>query len=207
MGFYIKIIVMDKIINKKLKQILLKKVLFSAKDARKAGIYPSLINYYVKKGYIARMGRGMYKSSFSELDVDFQWEDLVTTAKSVPNGVVCLLSALALYKLTDEIPRRHWIAVPHATTIPKRLHTKFIRFRDMKMGKTKLKIGKEEIQIFNRERTIIDSFRLLSAEVSIKALKEGLKESGSNKISIKRLQQYAKKQHINITSYILAVTT
>ena len=198
---------MDKIINKKLKKILLKKALFSAKEARKAGVYPSLINYYIKKGYVERMGRGIYKSSFSELDVDFQWEDLVATAKSVPNGVVCLLSALALYELTDEIPRQHWIAVPHGTTVPKRSHTKFIRLRDIKLGKTKLKIGKEEIQIFNRERTIVDSFRRLSAEVSIKALKEGLKESGSNKISIKKLQQYAKKQHINITPYILAITT
>ena len=190
-----------------MRQILHKKALFSAKDARKAGIYPSLINYYIKKGYIERIGRGIYKSSFSELDVDFQWEDLVIATKSIPNGVVCLLSALALYELTDEIPRQHWIAVPHATTTPKRLRTKFIRFRDTKLGKTKLKIGKEEIQIFNPERTIIDSFRLLSAEVSIKALKEGLKESGSNKISIKKLQQYAKKQHINITPYILALTT
>ena len=198
---------MDKIKNKKLKQILLKKPLFSAKDARKAGIYPSLINYYIKKGYIERISRGIYKSSFSDLDVDFQWEDLVITANSVPNGVVCLLSALALYELTDEIPRQHWIAVPHATTTPKRLHTKCIRFRDMELGKTKIKIGKEEIPIFNRERTIIDSFRLLSAEVSIKALKEGLKKSDSGKISIKKLQQYAKKQHINITPYILAATT
>ena len=194
--------------NKKLKQVLLKKVLFSAKDARKIGVYPSLISYYIKKGHVKRISRGVYKSAFSDLDVDFQWEDLMTTAKSVPNGVVCLLSALALYELTDEIPRRHWIAVPHSTTIPKRLHTKFIRFRDMNTGITKMKIGKEEIQIFNRERTIIDSFRLLSSEVSIKALKEGLKESsGSNKINIKKLQQYAKRQRINITPYILAITT
>ena len=197
---------MDKIINKKLRKIL-KKPLFSAKDARKTGIYPSLINYYIKRGYVKRISRGIYKSAFSELDVDFQWEDLVITANSVPNGVVCLLSALALYELTDEIPRRHWIAVPHGTTVPKRLHTKFIRFRNMNLGKTKLKIGKEEIQIFNRERTIVDSFRLLSVEVFVKALKEGLKRSDSRKVSVKKLQQYAKKQHINITPYILAVTT
>lgn len=198
---------MELIGNKKLKKVLLKKSLFSAKDVRKVGIYPSLINYYVKKGYIKRIGRGFYKSTFLNLNVDFQWEDLVVTAKSVPNGVVCLLSALALYELTDEIPRQHWIAIPHTTTTPKRLHTNFFRFRDMNLGRTKLKIGKEEIQIFNRERTIIDSFRLLSTEISIKALKEALKISGSNKINIKKLQQYAKKQHINITPYILAVTT
>ena len=198
---------MNKIINKKLKRILLKKALFSAKDARKIGVHPSLINYYIKKGHIERMGRGVYKNSLSQLDVDVQWEDLAVTAKSVPSGVVCLLSALALYELTDEIPRRHWMAVPHATTIPKRLHTKFIRFRDMKTGKTKLKIGGEEIPIFNRERTIVDSFRLLSSEVSIKALKAGLKESGPNKISIKKLQKYAKTKRVNITPYILAITT
>ena len=197
---------MEKITNKKLRKIL-KKPLFSAKDAKKAGIYPSLINYYIKKGYVERVSRGIYKSAFSELDVDFQWEDLVITTNSVPNGVVCLLSALAFYELTDEIPRQHWIAVPHGTTVPKRPHTRFIRFRNMNLGKTKLKIGNEEIQIFNRERTIIDSFRLLSAEVFIKALKSGLKKSDSDAVSIKKLQQYAKKQHINITPYILATTT
>lgn len=206
MGFYIKIHNMNKIANKKLRQIL-KKTLFSSKEARKMGIYPSLISYYIKKGYIEKISRGFYKSSFSDLNADFQWEDLVTTASSVPNGVVCLLSALALYELTDEIPRQHWIAVPHATTAPKRPHAKFIRFRNMRLGKTKLKIGEEEVQIFNRERTIIDSFRLLSAEVAIKALKEGLKGTGSSKVRIKKLQRYAKKQHINITPYILAVTT
>lgn len=199
---------MSKITNKKLRRILHKKALFSAKSARKAGVYPSLINYYIKKGLVKRVRRGLYKSPFVELDVDFQWEDLVTTVNSTSNGVVCLLSALAFYNLTDEIPRQHWIAVPHGTTVPKRPHTKFIRFRNMKLGKTKIKIGKEEIQIFDLERTIVDSFRLLSAEVSIKALKEGLKRSDSNnKVSIKKLQRYAKKQHINITPYILTATT
>ena len=96
---------MDKIANKKLKR-LLKKPLFSSKEARKMGVYPSLINYYIKKGYIEKISRGFYKSSFSDLDADFQWEDLVTIVNSVPNGVVCLLSALALYELTDEIPRQ-----------------------------------------------------------------------------------------------------
>ena len=93
---------------------------------------------------------------------------------------------MVLYEWTDEIPCQHWIAMPYATTTPKRLHTKFICFCDTKPGITKLKIGKEEIQILGHERTIVDSFCFLSAEVSIKALKEGLKESDFNKISIKK---------------------
>ena len=83
----------------------------------------------------------------------------------------------------------------------------FVRFRNMSPGKTTLKLRGAEIQIFNRERTIVDSFRHLSVETAIKSLKEGLKGRGNRKVSIRKLQQYAKKRHVNLTPYILTLTT
>ena len=88
---------MDSVTNKNLAS-LLEKPLFSAQEAREGGVHPSLLGYYVKKGFLKRVGRGFYKSAFATADVDFQWEDLVTTAQSVPNGAVCLLSALVREK-------------------------------------------------------------------------------------------------------------
>ncbi|PIZ03454.1 MAG: hypothetical protein COY58_09310 [Gammaproteobacteria bacterium CG_4_10_14_0_8_um_filter_38_16] len=182
------------------------RALFSAHDARMAGIPPSRLSYYVKKKIIERVGRGVYRGVDSAVDVDFQWEDLVLTAKSVSSGVVCLISALALYELTDEIPRAHWIAIPHATTSPKRSMTRFVRMRDVTTGKTSMKLGGETITIFDRERTIIDAFRYLTLEIGIKALRSAITQK-KQKLDIRKLQQYAKKFRVHIDPYIITVTT
>lgn len=202
MGFFVKFIVMKKIIQTKLAE-LIAKPLFTAADARRAGIHPSNLSYYVKLNLIERLARGVYRGIDTKLDVDFQWEELVITAHSIPNGVVCLISALAIYNLTDEIPRMHWIAIPHATTPPKREHTKFIRMRNIDTGKTSYKIDSETIVIFDIERTIIDTFRYLDKETAIKALKSALKSS--RKLNLKKLRKYAKKFRVNIDPYLQAI--
>lgn len=177
--------------------------LFTAEEAFKAGISPSRLSYYVTKNIIERIGRGVYRGVNSTIDVDPQWESLVLTAKSVTNGVICLVSALAIYQLTDELPRAYWIAIPHGTTAPKRKRARFVRMRDMQTGKMHIKCGGETITIFNRERTIVDTFRYLTLEIAIKALREAIKQ----KIDFRKLQKYAKKFRINIDPYIITVTT
>jgi predicted transcriptional regulator of viral defense system len=203
MGVIVKISSMNRMKKNPLGK-LASKPLFSARDARRAGIHPSRLSYYVKIHLLERIGRGFYRGVDSEVHVDFQWEDLVLIAQSVPKGVVCLISALALYELTDEIPRVHWIAIPHITTAPIRKNARFIRMRDMTTGKTQMKLGKETITIFDQERTIVDAFRYLSKEIAIKALKEAFK---TKKLDLKKLQKYAKKFKINLDPYILTVTT
>ena len=206
MGFNIKIISM-KLNNAHTLQGLFKKPVFCAAEARKAGIHPSRLSYYVKTKRIERIAHGVYRGVKSCVAADFQWEDLIVIAKSIPHGVVCLISALQLYELTDEMPREHWIAVKHSTTAPKREHTRIVRMRDINTGKTTFTIGQETIPIFDRERTIVDAFRYLSKEIAIKALKAAVSHRSEKKLDIKRLQQYAKHFGINLDLYILTVTT
>lgn len=201
-----------RITNMKLNNELILKDLFSrpvfyAAEARAAGINTSRLSYYVKTNRIERIGHGVYRGVDSFVNVDFQWEDLVIIAKSIPQGIVCLISALALYELTNEMPREHWIAVPHSTTAPKREHTRIVRMRDMDTGKIVHRIGKESITIFDKERTIVDAFRYLSKEIAIKALKAAVSGRSKKKLDLKRLQQYAKQFNINLNPYILTVTT
>ena len=79
---------------------LLKRPFFTASQARDAGVHPSLLSYYAKQGLIERIERGIYKGPSAEMTVDFKWEDLVLAVKSIPNGVVCLISALALSSIS-----------------------------------------------------------------------------------------------------------
>ena len=183
-------------------KFLLKKAFFTAAEARAFGVSPSLLDYYVKKGAIKRVRRGLYQSrKYRNLSL-FQWEDLIETVCSIPNGTVCLISALAIYELTDEIPRQHWIGIPHQTSTQKRRGIKIVRFRNASLGKTEIELEGVQIPIFDRERTILDSFRLISKETAIKALKMAL---ASKTIDLIKLQNYAKKLRINIHPFLMTL--
>jgi predicted transcriptional regulator of viral defense system len=180
---------------------------FTSKEAKRAGISPSQIAYYIKKGEIERVSRGVYRSLKVESSIPTPWEELVITANSIPQGVICLISALQIYELTDEFAHEHWVAVPFTSWPAKREHTRIIRMRNLTLGKTKMPMGDVNITIFDRERTIIDCFRLISKEVALKALKRYLKGAGEYKPDFKKLNTYAKKLHFEITPYIEAMTT
>ena len=186
---------------------LLKNASFTAAQARAADVSPSLLAYYARKGKIESLSRGVYRGVESERkEVPFEWEDLISTAESIPNGKICLISALALYELTDELPRQFWIAVPHKQFAPKRPKTKIVRMRDVRTGSARLKLGAVAVRIFDKERTIVDSFRFLAPETAIKALKEYL--SGKHgKPNLIKLRQYSRKLKTPIEKYVEAFTT
>ncbi len=181
---------------------------FTAAEAKKQGVSTAQLGYYVKTGKIRRLGRGVYQGTdYQSSPENFMWEDLIDAVSSVPGGVLCLISALTIYEITDEIPRQHWIAVSHSTSIKRGASIKIVRFRNMDLGKTTVDLGGIRISIFDRERTIIDSFRLLSQETAIKALKMALSSKSKVRLDLRKLQTYAKKLKVNISPYLLSVTT
>ena len=188
-------------------RLLLKKPSFTAAEATAAGVSSSLLSYYVKKGELEKVAHGVYRGKESQRrKVPFEWEDLISTAESIPNGRICLISALALYELTDEIPRQFWIAIPHKQFAPKRPKAKIIRMRDVTTGSTQLKLGSVTIRIFDQERTVIDSFRFLSPETAIKSLKRYL-SGKQGKPDLVKLRKYSRKLKTPIEKYVEAFTT
>ena len=186
---------------------LKEKPYFTLAEARKEGVYPSLLQHYVQKNQIEKIGWGFYRHPDVDTGVDIQWEDLVLTAATLPNGVICLTSALGFYNLTDEIAREHWIAIPHSTTAPKREGVRFVRMRNTELGKESVQVGKITVQMFNRERTVIDSFRYLTKEIAIKALRAYLDNTPAKKIDLRKLGEYARILRTSIEPYLLTLTT
>ncbi|SCA63041.1 Uncharacterized protein SCG7109_AH_00190 [Chlamydiales bacterium SCGC AG-110-M15] len=186
---------------------LLKRPYFTSKEARGLGIPSSALGYYVKTGRLKRISRGVYQSTDFNGSISIRWEDLIEAVYSISGGIICLISALAIYELTEEMPRLHWIAISNTTSAKESSSIKIMRFRDVRLGKTEVDLKGVKVPIFNRERCIIDAFRLLSRETAIKALKAGLELPKSEKIDLIKLQKYAKKLRVNITPYLIAVTT
>lgn len=71
--------------------------------------------------------------------------------------MVCLASALAIYNLTEEIPRQHWIGIRHGTSAKSNSLVKIIRFRDFELGKTEIELdGARQLgdaEAYRRDRT------------------------------------------------------
>lgn len=188
-------------------QALVEMPVFTAAEARTAGIPSRMLSHFCKKGMIERVVRGVYRGSQAKIDIAFQWEDLALVALSIPNGVICLISALCYYGLTDQIMREFWIAIPHASKRPQRVRTRIIRMRNIELGQTEIQIGVSHLKIFDKERTVVDSFRYLSREVAIKALQAYLRQGRSSKPDLNKLMKYAKILRIDIHPYIMALTT
>jgi predicted transcriptional regulator of viral defense system len=79
---------------------------FTSREARAVGVSSATLAHYIAKGDVERISRGVYRSKNAPEIQDFRWEDLIFAARAVKDGVVCLISALAIYDLTEEIPRQ-----------------------------------------------------------------------------------------------------
>lgn len=181
---------------------------FTAREAAELGLPAANLAYYVKRGDLERVAHGVYRAPQAPTTTDFRWEDLVTALQSVKDGVVCLTSALALYGITEEMPRQHWIAIKQSTRHRAGPDVRIVRMSDLNLGRTTIDVGGISIPIFDRERTIVDSFRRLGPEIAIKALRAALatKERGK-KLDLRKLERYADRLRFDITPYVLAVTT
>jgi len=186
---------------------LLKKTSFTSKEARMIGVSSALLAHYVKTGKLKRIGRGLYQGAEYANPSSTRWNDLAKAVSTIPGGVVCLISALAIYDFTEELPRQHWIGIRHGTSAKGTRQIKIVRFRDLELGKVQIKLEGVSIPIFDRERTIVDAFRLLSRETAIKALKVAIAKGGKNRLDLVKLEAYAKKLRVDITPYLLSVMT
>ena len=187
-------------------QKLLRKALVSSKDFRENRHPPGLLRYYEKKGILKRVGRGLYHNLKNPAHIDFKWEVLVFAVLSIPNGVITGISALDIYDLTDEIPREHWIAVPHGTSLSPRPIVRFIHTRNHDIGLSSIKLGDVAVPIYEPERVLIDAFKLTDRETAIKALQSAFR-AGKKQININKLIDYSKKLRTNVIPYLEVVST
>ncbi|WP_020578161.1 type IV toxin-antitoxin system AbiEi family antitoxin domain-containing protein [Actinopolymorpha alba] len=105
-----------------------------------------------------------------------------------PDATLCLLSALSIHDLTDEIPTASHIALPRGA------HKLAVRWESVEwhfFDRETFSIGREErslpggvqIGLYTAERTIIDVFRLRHAwgsDLAIEALKRWVRRRGSS---------------------------
>lgn len=149
------------------------------------GVTRHVLERFVAEGSFERIAPGVFLRSGLTDDTTAAW---IAAAVKKPGATLCLLSALALHDLTDEIPSRSDIAVPRGVMPPK-IDFASIRWHrfdpaSFEVGRLRYQIpGEVSIGLYSPERTIIDLFRLRhdwGSDVAIDALKRWLRQPGSS---------------------------
>lgn len=161
-------------------------------DVRALGLAPENLNKLAKLGRLDKVGRGLYRHPGFEAT---EHRSYVEVAKAVPDGVICLLSALSFHGIGTQMPWEVWVAIPRGNRIPMPRQT---RIRAVTMTGANYSLGSEEhtiegvtISVYSLEKTIIDCFRLkrfVGHDVAIEAMRAAI---NTQRISVSKLIELA----------------
>jgi predicted transcriptional regulator of viral defense system len=160
--------------------LLAKRGIVRLSEFRDAGVTAATVSRMERDGDVVRLARGLYQLPDAELDVH---HSLAEAAKRVPKGVVCLTSALAFHGLTDQLPKRVWLAIGTKAWSPKadRPPLRIVRFAAAHLDvsvETHL-IESVPVKIFGIAKTIADCFRhrrSVGLSVALEGLQEALRQ-------------------------------
>jgi predicted transcriptional regulator of viral defense system len=149
-------------------------------DLRAAGVTAATMTRMTNDGEVVRLSRGLYQLADAELDAQ---HSLAEAAMHVPKGIICLTSALAFHGLTDQLPRKVWIAIgvrdwaPEPSSPPLRI----VRMTNALLGDgvETHTIESVRVKVFSIAKTIADCFRhrrSVGLSIALEGLQEALRQ-------------------------------
>ena len=128
------------------------------------------------QGVIERIGRGLYRVAGSEVT---EHQSLVEACKRVPQGVVCLLSALRFHGLTTQNPFAVWLAIDRKAWQPRVDYPllQIVRFSGeaLSSGVETHVLQGVQVRVYSPAKTIADCFKYrnkIGLDVAIEALQD-----------------------------------
>ncbi len=152
---------------------------------------------FCKKGSIERIRRGFYQLPHSNQIIEEQF-----IRELLPQGIVCVESALFHYGYSDFAPREWSIAVPRtASRAVKKIDefpikAYYIQKNFLQIGKSIDNFNGVELAVYDRERTICDCFKYrtkLDSETFNKAVNAYVADENKN---LANLSKYAKEMKL-----------
>ncbi len=147
----------------------------STGEALAAGIHPRTLYAMRDAGELEPLSRGVFR--LADLP-PLREPDLATVAKRVPQGVVCLISALAFHELTTQIPHEVHLALPRTARTPSLeyppLHVFRFSEQAFSAGIETHSMDGVPVRIYGPEKTLADCFKFrnkIGLDVALEALK------------------------------------
>lgn len=161
----------------------------------------------VDQGTLRKVGHGLYTLADREPTGSFS---LAQAAARVPDGVVCLLSALEFHGFTTQIGYKVWLAIGDKRPIKVGdVPVRIVRMSGMSFteGVEEHANGGQVIKVYSAAKTVADCFKFRSSvglDVALEALREGWREK---KFTVDKLMKYSRIDRVEklITPYIEAI--
>ncbi|MCL1841547.1 MAG: AbiEi antitoxin N-terminal domain-containing protein [Propionibacteriaceae bacterium] len=160
----------------KLLELVRRQGLLRPHDLAPLGIPRVALTRAVRRGQLERVGRGLYGLTARPVSAH---GTLAEVARRVPNGVVCLLSALRFHDLTTQAPFEVWLAIDNKAATPK---LGYPPLRLVRFSGAALTEGVEEhvvdgvtVRVTGVAKTVADCFKYrnkIGLDVALEALRE-----------------------------------
>jgi len=150
------------------------------RDLRAHGLPADALWRLARGGLVKQRSRGVYALADHEFT---EHHSLAETAKRVPHGAICLLSALRAHNLTTQSPHEVWIAIDRKARLPKSGAAKLrvVRFsgKALSEGIERRIIEGVTVRIYNVAKTVADCFKYrnkIGLDIALEALREARRE-------------------------------
>jgi len=148
--------------------------------AVRLGVHPRTLYGMREAGVLERLGRGLHR--LADLP-PLGNPDMIAVALRVPDGVICLLSALAFHEITTQIPHEICVALKRGAE-PTRLEHPPVRVfwftgKAFTEGVETHQMDGVNVRVYGAAKTVADCFKYrnkLGLDVAIEALKLYLRE-------------------------------
>ena len=158
-----------------IRKLALQKGLVRLRDAQAHGVHPEYLRRLASRGELARVGRGLYALPNAEIT---EHHSLAEVGARVPQGVICLLTALRFHGLGSQNPKKVWLAIDRKAALPR---LKYPPVRIVRFAKPALTQGVEErriegvrVRVTTPARTVVDCFKYrnkIGLDVALEALR------------------------------------
>lgn len=149
---------------------------FTTAEAERARLWRRDLYRLREAGVLHELSRGVYRRADA---AETAHPDLLAVAHRAPRAVVCLLSALVLHELTDEVPIAVQIAVARGTYRP---HIDYPPVEVFEFDATTFDLGRELVEVavgeqvpaYGPARSVVDAMRLrnrLGEPIALRALR------------------------------------
>ena len=149
-----------------------------ARDLHAAGIPRAYLRRLTVRGLLEQVDRGLYQLASAPVT---ELHSQAQVATRVPNGTVCLLSALQLHQLTTEAPHAVWIMLDRHARTPGLSYPKLEIVRASgparEQGVEERIIEGVRVKVTTPAKTVADCFRYrrhVGLDVAIAALRDYL---------------------------------
>jgi predicted transcriptional regulator of viral defense system len=151
-------------------------------------------------GLIRRVGRGLYVAQDADVTAEHSYAE---AAKAVPHGVICLLSALRMHRLTTQAPFEVWMAIDVKARKPKIEYSplRIARFSGAALteGVQERSIEGVRVRLYGPAKTVADCFKFrnkVGLDVALEALRECLQQRKSTRDEIHHMAQVCRVANV-----------